>query len=47
VRELSRANVRQYFERRFTAARMARDYVSAYEALLAGASVDPRRLIAA
>ncbi|KAB0264441.1 glycosyltransferase family 4 protein [Microvirga brassicacearum] len=47
VRELSRANVRQYFERRFTVARMAKDYVSAYEALLAGASVDPRRLIAA
>ncbi|MDF2810666.1 MAG: glycosyl transferase [Microvirga sp.] len=47
VRELSRANVRQYFECRFTAARMARDYVNAYEALLAGASGDPRRLIAA
>lgn len=47
VRELSRSNVRQYFERRFTVARMAKDYVSAYEALLAGTRVDPRRLIAA
>jgi glycosyltransferase involved in cell wall biosynthesis len=35
VRRLSRAGVRDSFERRFTAAKMARNYVSAFETLVA------------
>jgi hypothetical protein len=35
---MSRSAVRAEFEARFTAARMARDYVAAYRLLLAGAS---------
>jgi glycosyltransferase involved in cell wall biosynthesis len=34
ARSLSRAGVRRYFEEHFTAARMARDYVAAYDRLL-------------
>jgi glycosyltransferase involved in cell wall biosynthesis len=36
-RSMSRHRVRQCFEARFTAARMANDYLAAYEALLSGA----------
>lgn len=32
--QLSRANIRHYFEKRFTARRMANDYVAVYEALI-------------
>jgi glycosyltransferase involved in cell wall biosynthesis len=39
VRTLSRAAVRAQFEARFTASRMAQDYLAAYERLLA----EPRR----
>jgi len=38
VSTMSRSTVRAEFETRFTAARMARDYVAAYRLLLAGAS---------
>jgi glycosyltransferase involved in cell wall biosynthesis len=38
VSTMSRSTVRAEFERRFTAARMARDYVAAYRLLLAGTS---------
>jgi glycosyltransferase involved in cell wall biosynthesis len=34
VRDLSRARCREVFERRFTAGRMASDYVNAYECLI-------------
>jgi glycosyltransferase involved in cell wall biosynthesis len=37
VRRLSRVGVRESFERRFTAAQMARNYVSAFETLIAKA----------
>jgi glycosyltransferase involved in cell wall biosynthesis len=36
VRGMRRDRVRQCFEARFTATRMANDYAAAYEALLAG-----------
>jgi glycosyltransferase involved in cell wall biosynthesis len=36
VRTMSRKRVRQCFEQRFTATRMANDYVAAFEALLSG-----------
>jgi len=35
--ELPRAGVRAYFERRFSAPRMARDYVAIYEAMVESA----------
>lgn len=48
VRRLSRAGVRRHFEKRFTADRMATDYVAAYERLLArGEPKSARRLVAA
>jgi glycosyltransferase involved in cell wall biosynthesis len=47
VTSLSRMRVRQQFEHRFTAARMARDYVKAYKTLLARTSSDPPHLVAA
>ncbi|WP_201841969.1 glycosyltransferase family 4 protein [Microvirga zambiensis] len=47
IRSLSRAEVRQTFERRFTAARMAEDYVRAYEELIAGGIGERMRLVAA
>jgi glycosyltransferase involved in cell wall biosynthesis len=47
VGSLSRAAVRGHFESRFTAARMARDYVEAYRRLLARDSSPAPRLVAA
>ena len=47
VRLLSRLEVRRRFEARFTASRMARDYVRAYQTLLAGAGHSPATLMAA
>ena len=47
VRFLSRLEVRRRFEARFTASRMARDYVRAYQTLLAGEGRSPATLIAA
>ena len=47
VRLLSRLEVRRRFEARFTASRMARDYVRAYQTLLAGAGRSPAILLAA
>jgi glycosyltransferase involved in cell wall biosynthesis len=47
VGTLSRVGVRQAFKHRFTTARMARDYVKAYEALLARSSPGRPHLIAA
>jgi glycosyltransferase involved in cell wall biosynthesis len=47
VRELSRTGVRQHFERRFTASRMARDYMKAYEALAARKTTAQSSLAAA
>jgi glycosyltransferase involved in cell wall biosynthesis len=44
VRALSRAEVRRQFEGRFTASRMARDYLAVYEQLLAGDG--PARVLA-
>lgn len=47
VGELSRRHVRAVFDRRFTAARMARDYLGVYERLAdAGAPPDTRREVA-
>ena len=40
VKNISRARCRATFERRFTSCRMARDYVSIYEALIDGACLD-------
>jgi hypothetical protein len=39
---LSRERCREIFEERFTAGRMARDYVSIYERIAAGAPAGPR-----
>lgn len=47
VGRLSREGVRDSFECRFTAARMARDYVNAYETLLARNCTDQQPLVAA
>lgn len=47
VRTMSRERVRRSFERRFTAERMAADYVSAYRRLLAAGNAPKSRLIAA
>jgi glycosyltransferase involved in cell wall biosynthesis len=47
VKALSRMWVREHFERRFTAARMAKDYVKAYEVLLTRRDDDRRHLMAA
>lgn len=47
VRAMSRERVRRSFERRFTAERMAADYVDAYRRLLAAGSAPKSRLIAA
>jgi glycosyltransferase involved in cell wall biosynthesis len=47
IGSLSRAAVRADFESRFTAARMARDYVVAYRRLLARTSPQAPRLVAA
>jgi glycosyltransferase involved in cell wall biosynthesis len=48
VRAMSRERVRQCFESRFTATRMANDYVAAYEALLSGAGhAKPAKSVAA
>jgi glycosyltransferase involved in cell wall biosynthesis len=47
VTSLSRMRVRQQFEHRFTAARMGRDYVDAYEALLTRESTNQSHLVAA
>ena len=47
VGTLSRFGVRQAFEHRFTTARMASDYVKAYEALLARNDLVRPPLIAA
>jgi glycosyltransferase involved in cell wall biosynthesis len=47
VRCLSRLAVRRRFEARFTASRMARDYVGAYQALLAADGRAPANLVAA
>src|SRR5690606_23807074 len=46
---LDRAGVRAAFERRFSAGRMARDYVALYEQLIAAAGKNPRpaRVVAA
>jgi glycosyltransferase involved in cell wall biosynthesis len=38
--ELDRRRVRERFEKRFTAGRMAADYVSHYQALVNGGSAD-------
>ena len=46
VRGFDRAAVRACFEARFTAERMARDYLAAFEALIAK-SVPPLKLVAA
>ncbi len=46
VRGFDRATVRACFEARFTAERMARDYLAAYEALIAK-SIPPLKLVAA
>jgi glycosyltransferase involved in cell wall biosynthesis len=43
VAGLSRARCREVFEERFTAERMALDYVSIYERIAAGATAGPRR----
>ncbi|HET9888518.1 MAG TPA: glycosyltransferase family 4 protein [bacterium] len=42
VANLSRERCREVFEERFTAGRMARDYVSIYERIAAGAPAGPR-----
>ena len=42
VADLSRERCREIFEERFTAGRMARDYVSIYERIAAGAPAGPR-----
>jgi len=47
VGTLSRAEVRKTFERRFTVARMAKDYVRAYEELIAGGTPSQFKLVAA
>jgi glycosyltransferase involved in cell wall biosynthesis len=47
IRELSRAGVRREFEARFTAPRMANNYVNAYTALLGRGNADAPKLIAA
>jgi glycosyltransferase involved in cell wall biosynthesis len=43
VKTLPRSDVRRYFESRFTAAAMAKNYVAAYETLIAGAKLDRTR----
>jgi glycosyltransferase involved in cell wall biosynthesis len=47
IRDLSREGVRRHFEARFTATRMASDYVDAYSALLHSGNIDTPKLIAA
>jgi glycosyltransferase involved in cell wall biosynthesis len=47
VSAIDRAGVRRHFEQHFTAARMAEDYVAAYERLLGAGRVSGPRLIAA
>jgi glycosyltransferase involved in cell wall biosynthesis len=47
ARRLSRAGVRRKFEARFTASRMASDYINAYITLLARGGTDIRNLVAA
>jgi glycosyltransferase involved in cell wall biosynthesis len=47
VSKMSRSTVRAEFETRFTAPRMARDYVAAYRLLLTGASVETAAAAAA
>ena len=47
VRELKRTGVRQLFERRFTASRMAEDYMKAYEALAKRETIAQSSLAAA
>jgi glycosyltransferase involved in cell wall biosynthesis len=47
VGKMRRADVRDQFLTRFTAARMAKDYLKAYEALLSNESRTPLRLVAA
>jgi glycosyltransferase involved in cell wall biosynthesis len=47
MKRLSRVSVRDDFARRFTAARMARNYVNAYEILLTRRGPDQHKLIAA
>ena len=47
VEYLGRARVREVFECRFTAARMAQDYVHAYDTLLTKGGIDQRHLVAA
>ena len=42
ARSMDRRNVRRSFETRFTAARMAADYVAAYEELIARRSISWR-----
>ena len=46
VRALKRTGVREHFERRFTASRMAEDYMKAYEALAKRETI-PRSSLAA
>ena len=43
VKALPRATVRRYFESRFTAELMAKNYVAAYEKLIAGGKIDRKR----
>jgi glycosyltransferase involved in cell wall biosynthesis len=45
--ELSRRAIRQRFEERFTARRMAKDYLEAYRGLLSGEAARPRLVAAA
>ena len=47
VDALDRAGVRRHFEQRFTASRMAADYVAAYERLLEGNGAREPQLLAA
>jgi glycosyltransferase involved in cell wall biosynthesis len=47
VRAMSRERVRRFFEKRFTATRMAADYVDAYRRLLAASRTSKPRLVAA
>jgi hypothetical protein len=43
--QLSRENIRKRFEERFTARRMAQDYLTAYRSLMEGASSHLRLVV--
>jgi glycosyltransferase involved in cell wall biosynthesis len=45
LREIDRRRVRERFEKRFTAGRMAKDYLSQYQSVANGGSAEDRRLL--